>query len=82
MDPLLLSPDLDVPRRLADLRTWTAEWQAADRQLCQRLAALNPNRRVDVLRGSQIGSLRRQRKREGASFIQFAFHPNGAAVQL
>lgn len=60
MDPILLTADLDVPRRLTALQTWTTEWQAADRQLGQRLASLNPNRRADVLRGSQIGSLRRQ----------------------
>ena len=59
MDPLPLSLDLDVDRRLADLRSWTATWQAEDLDLRQRLADLNPARRADVLLGSQIGSLRR-----------------------
>jgi hypothetical protein len=63
MDPSLpmlpLNLDLDVARRLADLRTWTAAWQAEDRRLRQRLAELNPARRADVLLGSQLGGLRR-----------------------
>ncbi len=57
--PLPLSLDLDVDRRLADLRSWTATWQTEDPNLRQRLADLNPARRADVLLGSQIGSLRR-----------------------
>lgn len=56
---LPLSLDLDVARRLADLRTWTAHWQADDQALRQRLATLDPARRADVLLGSQIGSQRR-----------------------
>lgn len=61
--PLRLLPldlDLNVARRLADLRTWIAAWQQEDRRLQQRLAALNPDRRGDLLLGSQIGHLRRQ----------------------
>ena len=50
---LPLGPALDVGRRLADLRAWTAAWQAEDRQLRQRLDGLDPNRRADVLLGSQ-----------------------------
>ena len=57
---LSLTLDLDVAKRLTDLRGWLTEWQAEDRRLGQRLAGLNPNRRSDVLLGSQIGSLRRQ----------------------
>jgi len=57
---LELDPNLDVSARLADLRTWTALWQMEDRQLQQQAGELDPNRRVDVLRGSQISSLRRQ----------------------
>jgi hypothetical protein len=57
---LALGPNLDVARRLADLRAWTTAWQEEDRRLHQQLAGLNPGRRSDVLRGSQIGSLRRQ----------------------
>src|SRR5436309_3153498 len=57
---LPLGPDLDVGRRLADLRAWTAAWREEDRRLRQRLDGLDPNRRADVLLGSQIGGLRRQ----------------------
>jgi hypothetical protein len=58
--PLPLTPDLDVARRLADLRAWTAAWHAEDRRLRQQLDGLNPSRRSDLLLGSQIGGLRRQ----------------------
>lgn len=51
---------LDVTQRLADLRHWLAEWHAADSQLRHQVASLDPRRRADVLRGSQIASLRRQ----------------------
>ncbi|HEY3081274.1 MAG TPA: AAA family ATPase [Chloroflexota bacterium] len=57
---LPLGPGLDVGRRLADLRAWTTAWRAEDRRLRQRLDGLDPNRRADVLLGSQIGGLRRQ----------------------
>lgn len=61
--PLRLLPldlELNVAGRLADLRIWIAAWQQEDRRLQQRLAALNPERRADLLLGSQIGHLRRQ----------------------
>jgi hypothetical protein len=51
---------LDVAQRLADLRRWLAEWSEADAQLRHQVASLDPRRRADVLRGSQIASLRRQ----------------------
>lgn len=51
---------LDVGQRLADLRRWLAEWSDADVQLRHQVASLDPLRRADVLRGSQIASLRRQ----------------------
>lgn len=56
--PLTLS--LDVPERLNNLRIWTDAWQTADAQLRQQVANLDPHRRADVLRSSQIASLRRQ----------------------
>jgi hypothetical protein len=55
-----LSLNLDVNQHLADLRAWTADWQAEDLRLGQQVQALSPSRRSDVLLGSQIGSLRRQ----------------------
>jgi hypothetical protein len=56
--PLALT--LDVAQRLDDLRRWLAEWADADAQLRHQVASLDPRRRADVLRGSQIASLRRQ----------------------
>ena len=35
-------------------------WRAADTQLRHQVASLDPHRRADVMRGSQIASLRRQ----------------------
>ncbi len=62
--PALRTLDLDlnmnVCSRLEDLRAWTEAWQLEDRQLQQQVEALDPNRRADVLRGSQLSSLRRQ----------------------
>lgn len=58
LQPLDLS--LDVTRRLGDLGRWMADWRNADAQLRHQVASLNPQRRADVLRGSQIASLRRQ----------------------
>jgi hypothetical protein len=58
MRPLDLT--LDVAQRLADLRRWMGEWQEADTQLRHQVAGLDPRRRADVMRGSQIASLRRQ----------------------
>ena len=48
--------DLDVARRVTDLRAWTTAWQAEDRRLHQRVVGLNPHRRADLLLGSQIGT--------------------------
>ncbi|NCC32752.1 MAG: hypothetical protein EOM24_12135, partial [Chloroflexia bacterium] len=58
MCPLDLT--LDVAQRLTDLRGWLAAWSEADTQLRHQVASLDPRRRADVLRGSQIASLRRQ----------------------
>jgi hypothetical protein len=55
-----LTAELDVAGRLADLRAWASAWRDDDRRLRERLDGLDPNRRADVLLGSQIGGLRRQ----------------------
>jgi len=55
-----LDLNLDVPSRLADLRAWAESWRMEDRRLQQQVEELDPNRRADVLRGSQLSSLRRQ----------------------
>jgi hypothetical protein len=54
-----LDLNLDVPRRLADLKGWIAAWQAEDERLYQRVLDLNPSRHADVLLGAQIAGLRR-----------------------
>ncbi len=51
---------VNVAVRLNDLQTWVTAWQEEEHRLHQQLASLNPNKPIDVLRGSQIGSLRRQ----------------------
>ncbi len=56
---LPLDLDLNVAQRLADLRSWIEAWRSADEGLRQQVASLDPHRRADVLRGSQIASLRR-----------------------
>ena len=57
---LCLDLDLNVAQRLDDLKSWRAAWRRADSRLQQQVTRLDPNRRTDVLRGSQIASLRRQ----------------------
>jgi hypothetical protein len=57
---LPLNLHVDVVQRLADLQAWITAWHDQDRRLRQQLDSLNPNRQADVLRGSQIASLRRQ----------------------
>lgn len=51
---------VNVAQRLVDLRTWADAWLVEDTRLRQQVAGLNPDRHVDVQRGSQIASLRRQ----------------------
>ena len=57
---LNLDTNVNVAQRLADLRAWAEAWQIEDNQLKQQVELLDPNRRADVLRGSQLSSLRRQ----------------------
>ena len=57
---LNLDMNMNVARRLADLCTWAEAWQREDGLLKQQVELLDPNRRADVLRGSQLSSLRRQ----------------------
>jgi len=57
---LALDLHLDVSHRLSDLRIWIEDWQTQDRRLLLQLRSLDPNRRSDVLTGSQIASLRQQ----------------------
>jgi len=57
---LNLDMNVDVVRRLTDLYAWAEAWRLEDGRLKQQVEHLNSNRRADVLRGSQISSLRRQ----------------------
>ena len=57
---LNLDMNVNVARRLADLHVWAEAWQLEDGRLRQQVELLDPNRRADVLRGSQLSSLRRQ----------------------
>ena len=57
---LNLDLNVNVTRRLADLCDWAEAWQLEDGRLKQQVELLDPNRRADVLRGSQLASLRRQ----------------------
>lgn len=57
---LPLDLQVDVAQRLADLQAWTTAWHDQDRRLRQQLDSLNPLRQADVLRSSQIASVRRQ----------------------
>ncbi|NUM33675.1 MAG: AAA family ATPase [Candidatus Brocadiae bacterium] len=52
--------NLDVAKRLLDLENWISGWQIEDSRLSQQIQHLDPGRATDVLRSSQIGSLRRQ----------------------
>lgn len=51
---------IDIQQRLRDLQNWRDAWCVEDSRLQQRLGSLDPNRRADVLLGSQIAGLRRQ----------------------
>jgi hypothetical protein len=57
---LNLDMNVNVTQRLADLCAWARAWQLEDERLKQQVELLDPNRRADVLRGSQLSSLRRQ----------------------
>ncbi len=52
----------DVRLRLARMREWRDEWQSEDERLKARLRSLNPNKRLDIQRGDQIGILRKRLK--------------------
>lgn len=55
-----LDVTLNVANRLADLRHWQCEWRKQDQHMQHLIGALDPQRRADVLRGSQLAGLRRQ----------------------
>lgn len=55
-----LDPSLDVSRRLADLRTWQAEWQRIDRELEEQLVPLSGNNLLELQQAVHISIVRRR----------------------
>jgi len=56
----LLDPSLDVSRRLANLRTWQAEWQHIDRQLEEQLIPIAGNTLLELQQSVHISNVRRR----------------------
>ncbi len=56
----LLHPSLDVSRRLANLRTWQAEWQRIDRQLEEQVSRLDGNNLLQLQQSVHISNVRRR----------------------
>jgi Bacterial TniB protein len=55
-----LDQSLDVSRRLANLRTWQAEWQRIDRELEEQLLPLAGNTLLELQQAVHIANLRRR----------------------
>ena len=55
-----LDPSLDVSHRLADLRTWQAEWQHIDRQLEEQVSHLDGNNFLQLQQSVHISNVRRR----------------------
>jgi len=60
MTTALFDPSLDVNRRLADLRTWQAEWQRIDHQLEEQLIPLSGNNLLELQQSVHISNVRRR----------------------
>ncbi|MBC8509479.1 MAG: AAA family ATPase [Anaerolineales bacterium] len=60
LNVLTFDLNVNVHQRITDLQAWINTWREADQRLHVQVVDLNPNRRADVLRGSQIASLRRK----------------------
>ncbi len=55
-----LDPSLDVSRRLADLRTWQAEWQCIDHQLAEQFIPMSGNTLLELQQSAHISNIRRR----------------------
>jgi len=55
-----LDASLHVGRRLADLRTWQAEWQRIDRQLEEQVSHLDGNNLLELQQAVHIANVRRR----------------------
>lgn len=60
MTTVPLDPSLDVSRRLANLRTWQAEWQHIDRQLEEQVSHLDGNNLLELQQSVHIANVRRR----------------------
>lgn len=60
MTTLPLDESLDVSRRLANLRTWQAEWQRIDHQLEEQLIPLSGNNLLELQQSVHISNVRRR----------------------
>jgi len=75
---LVVDDTLDVARRLADLRTWEDAWRGQDALLAARVLALDARKRIDVLRGAQIDTMRRRLRLQ---LVQQPLEITGGAVR-
>jgi hypothetical protein len=60
MTTILPDVSLDVGRRLANLRTWQAEWQRIDRELEEQLIQLGGNTLLELQQGVHIANVQRR----------------------
>jgi len=60
MTTILPDVSLDIGRRLANLRTWQAEWQRIDRELEEQLIQLGGNTLLELQQGLNIANVQRR----------------------
>ncbi len=58
----IVDEKFDIRLRLTRMSEWREEWLREDERLKARLRQLDPNKRLDIQRGDQIGILRRRLK--------------------
>lgn len=56
----IVDEKFDIRQRLMRMDEWREEWLREDERLKVRLRQLDPNKRLDIQRGDQIGILRRR----------------------
>src|SRR2546427_8688420 len=60
MTTIPLDTSLDVGKRLANLRTWQAEWQNIDRQLEEQLIPIEGLTLLELQQGVHIANMQRR----------------------
>jgi len=60
MTTIPFDESLDVGKRLANLRTWQAEWQRIDRQLEEQVSLLDGNNLLELQQSVHISNVRRR----------------------